>query len=98
MAPHETYRPRGAGTHFTGFGFEFASNAAGGIECYWKEGVNTGASAVLSHYPELSEVALPWPGELTLVVLSNMEDGAWEPIREFAGSLEASAGGTDSIE
>ncbi|MEO8107990.1 MAG: serine hydrolase domain-containing protein [Actinomycetes bacterium] len=98
LTPHETYRPRGAGTHFTGFGFEFSSDATSAINCYWKEGMNAGVSAVLSHYPSLSEAVLPGPGELTLVVLSNMEDGAWEPIREFGRSVGVSAGGTDSIE
>ena len=51
LTPHETYRPRGAGTHFTGYGFEFSTDADGEVDCYWKEGINAGVSAVLAHYP-----------------------------------------------
>jgi hypothetical protein len=38
----------------------------------WKEGVNVGASGMLKRYPGR---------DLTVVVLSNMENGAWEPLR-----------------
>jgi hypothetical protein len=38
----------------------------------WKEGVKAGASGMLWRYPSR---------DLTVVVLSNMEDGAWEPLR-----------------
>lgn len=55
-----------------GFGFEFETAADGAVSTYWKEGINAGASGELSHYPA---------ADLTVVVLSNMESGAWEPIR-----------------
>ena len=45
----------------------------GQLVSYWKEGINVGASAILQHYPD---------HDLTLVVLSNLEDGAWGPIEE----------------
>ena len=98
LTPHETYRPRGAGTHLTGYGFEFAKNAAGDIECYWKEGINTGVSAVLSHYPLVSSSASDRDGPLTLVVLSSMEDGAWEPIHEFERLVGIGTRQTGSIQ
>ena len=38
----------------------------------WKEGINVGVSGALWYYPSR---------ELTVVVLSNLEEGAWEPLR-----------------
>jgi len=72
LTPKEQYRPRGEGMHMTGFGFEFETDSAGRVRRYWKEGVNVGVSGALLHYPA---------EDLTVVVLSNMEDGAWEPIK-----------------
>jgi CubicO group peptidase (beta-lactamase class C family) len=72
LVPKEPYRPRGTGMHLTGFGFEFETDADGSVRCYWKEGINVGASGALMHYPAT---------DLTVVVLSNMESGAWEPLR-----------------
>lgn len=73
LRPHERYRARGAGAHHTGYGLEFSTDESGAVECYWKEGINVGASAVLRFYPS---------SRVTLVVLSTMEDGAWQPIKQ----------------
>jgi CubicO group peptidase (beta-lactamase class C family) len=72
LTPKERYRPRGDRVHHMGFGLEFETDAGGGVRCYWKEGINAGASGELCHYPA---------SDLTAVVLSNMESGAWEPLR-----------------
>ena len=72
LTPKEQYRPRGEGMHMTGFGFEFETDSVGRVRRYWKEGMNVGVSGALLHYPA---------EDLTVVVLSNMEDGAWEPIK-----------------
>jgi CubicO group peptidase (beta-lactamase class C family) len=72
LTPKEPYRPRGAGMHYTGFGFEFETDADGAVCCYWKEGINCGVSGVLMHHPA---------ADLTTAILSNMEDGAWQPIK-----------------
>jgi CubicO group peptidase (beta-lactamase class C family) len=42
------------------------------VRSYWKEGTNVGASGMLRHYPDV---------DVTVVVLSNLEEGAWEPLR-----------------
>jgi len=55
-----------------GFAFEF-EYVDGELVSYWKEGVNVGASGVLQYFPNQ---------DVTLVVLSNLEDGAWGPIEE----------------
>lgn len=59
------------GVHWNGYGFEFETDADGRVRSYWKEGINVGASAMLRHYPD--------PG-WTVVVLSNRQDGAWDPV------------------
>lgn len=53
------------------YGLEIEHDAAGEIRSYYKDGINAGASGIVRRYPRL---------ELTVVVLANSEDGAWEPI------------------
>lgn len=72
LAPKEDYGRRGAGSHRTGFGFEFDVGADGTVRSYWKEGKNVGASGILAHYAA---------SDLTVALLSNLEEGAWEPLR-----------------
>ena len=60
------------GTVTMGFAVEFIRSADGTTRSYGKEGCNLGASGMLRHYPG---------PELTVAVLSNLEDGAWEPLR-----------------
>jgi hypothetical protein len=55
-----------------GFGFEFETDAHGGVRFYWKEGVNVGVSGGLTHYPAQN---------VTAVVLAAAEDAAWRPIQ-----------------
>jgi CubicO group peptidase (beta-lactamase class C family)/GNAT superfamily N-acetyltransferase len=58
-------------TYF-GYGLKFYLDPAGQMVCYQKEGVNAGVSGVIRHFPK---------ADINLVILSNMEDGAWEPLR-----------------
>ncbi|WP_150460476.1 serine hydrolase domain-containing protein [Nesterenkonia ebinurensis] len=53
------------------YGLEIEYDAAARVRSYYKDGINTGASGILRKYPRL---------DLTVVVLSTSEDGAWEPI------------------
>jgi len=53
---------------------EFLLDAHGQIIFYQKDGVNAGVSAILRHYPDQ---------DINVVLLSNMEDGVWEPIRKI---------------
>ena len=48
------------------------TDAEGTVRCCWKEGVNAGVSGELCHYHD---------ADLTAVVLSKMENGAWEPAK-----------------
>jgi CubicO group peptidase (beta-lactamase class C family) len=88
LKPHEVYRARGTGTHRTGFGFEFLTDQNGDVECYWKEGINVGVSATLTYYPS---------SRVTLVILSSMEDGAWEPLHEVDRMLGIKQADPDTI-
>jgi CubicO group peptidase (beta-lactamase class C family) len=70
--PKVRHSDRPPGEHLMGFGFEFETDASGNVRSMWKEGINVGVSGALAYYPSR---------ELTVVVLSNMEEGAWEPLR-----------------
>ena len=83
LQPKEHYRDLPAGTHRTGYGFEFEVTPDGEITTYWKEGINVGVSAMLAHWPRQG---------VTLAVLSNREDGAWNPIETIETALRADLG------
>jgi CubicO group peptidase (beta-lactamase class C family) len=80
LRPKEHYRERPTGSHRTGYGFEFEVDSDGEVTTYWKEGVNVGVSAVLSHWPRQ---------DVTFAILSNREDGAWKPIEFIETALRA---------
>jgi CubicO group peptidase (beta-lactamase class C family) len=54
-----------------GLGLWFYLDPAGQVVFYEKEGQNAGVSAVLRHFPQAA---------ISVVLLSNMEAGVWEPI------------------
>ena len=72
LMPKERYKALDTGTRLTGFGLMFETDAAGDVRCYWKEGINVGVSGELGYYPAAN---------VTYALLSNMEDGAWGPLR-----------------
>jgi CubicO group peptidase (beta-lactamase class C family) len=55
-----------------GYGIEFAVEDDDHILFAEKEGMNAGVSGVIRHYPDL---------DVNVVLLSNMQTGAWEPRR-----------------
>ncbi|WP_251151989.1 serine hydrolase domain-containing protein [Cellulosimicrobium sp. Marseille-Q4280] len=76
---------RAAEVHY-GFGLEFELLADGSVRSAYKEGINTGSSAMLRHYPDPAPTGsgdLPPAGGpgVTVAVVSNLEGGAWEPVR-----------------
>jgi CubicO group peptidase (beta-lactamase class C family) len=78
LQPKEDYRELPTGSHRTGYGFEFEIGFDGEVTNYWKEGINVGVSAVLSHWPRQG---------VTFAVLSNRQEGAWEPIKAIETAL-----------
>lgn len=82
---------RAASVHY-GFGLEFELLADGAVRSAYKEGINTGSSAMLRHYPEAGGSVpdgLPPAGApgVTVVVVSNGEAGAWDPVRRIDALL-----------
>ncbi|MFJ4231047.1 serine hydrolase domain-containing protein [Cellulosimicrobium cellulans] len=78
---------RAASVHY-GFGLEFELLADGSVRSAYKEGINTGSSAMLRHYPDAGGSVpdgLPPAGApgVTVVVVSNGEAGAWGPVRQI---------------
>lgn len=77
---------RTAAVHY-GFGLEFELLADGSVRSAYKEGINTGSSAMLRHYPDpvaqTASADLPPAGApgVTVAVVSNAESDAWEPVR-----------------
>jgi CubicO group peptidase (beta-lactamase class C family) len=63
-----------------GYGIEFAVDRTGNVMFAQKEGINAGVSAVIRHYPD---------HEINVVLLSNMQAGVWEPVREIHRLLMA---------
>lgn len=61
-------------TLYYGYGLWFRVEPDGTVQHYGKEGINAGVSAYLRHYPAQ---------DLTVVILSNREDGVWEPMGEI---------------
>ncbi len=57
---------------WSGLGLWFHREPSGQVVFYEKEGINAGVSGLVRYYPQR---------DISVVVLSNMEDGAWEPIR-----------------
>jgi len=57
-----------------GFCLWFYVEKDGNIVSYQKEGINAGASGLIRHFPDHN---------INVVILSNMEDGVWGPIREI---------------
>lgn len=55
-----------------GYGIEFALDGTGKILFAEKEGINAGVSAVIRHYPDQ---------DINVIILANLQNGAWEPRR-----------------
>ncbi len=63
-----------------GYGIEFAVDGAGQVLFAQKEGIYDGASAVIRHYPDQ---------DINVVLLANMQEGVWEPLRTIHRLLKA---------
>ena len=83
LEPKEDYKAMPGGMHRTGFGFEFEVDAGGDVVSWWKEGINVGVSGVLSHWPR---------SDVTFALLSNRQEGAWEPIDAIEQIIRADPG------
>ena len=72
FTPQVKHRAQDGGHQWAGLGLWFQVDAAGQVVFYEKDGINAGTSGNVRHYPAQ---------DLTVVMLSNMEEGAWAPLR-----------------
>jgi len=70
LTPQVRYRVRDGWTQHFGFGPWFRVDDAGEVVFLEKEGINAGVSGFVRFYPAC---------DLTVVILSNLEEGAWDP-------------------
>jgi CubicO group peptidase (beta-lactamase class C family) len=82
LTPQVPYRDRAEWTRKFGYVLEFFIDAQGEVDFYQKDGINAGVSGIIRHYPDR---------DINVVLLSNMEDGVWEPICEMHRLVEAGA-------
>ncbi len=71
FTPQVPYRSGEKYDSMNGYGIWFYLDKAGKIICCQKEGINAGVSAYIRHFLDK---------DVNVVMLSNMEDGVWEPV------------------
>lgn len=71
LEPHVVWRVRDGWTQHFGYGPWFRVDQDGTPIFLEKEGINPGVSGLIRHYPGR---------DLTIVMLSNLETGVWDPI------------------
>ena len=71
LAPQVVYKVHDGWVQHFGFGPWFRVDDGGALVFLEKEGINVGASGLVRLYPER---------DLTVVMLSNLEDGVWSPV------------------
>jgi CubicO group peptidase (beta-lactamase class C family) len=72
FTPQVHYRTMEGGIEKYGYGLEFLVNPESQVVFCDKDGINAGVSGIIRHYPK---------EDLNVVLLSNMEDGVWKPVR-----------------
>lgn len=74
LSPHVEYREKDGWVMKYGYCLWFYVENGGKIVFYQKEGINAGASGLIRHFPDQ---------DINIVILSNMEDGVWGPVRKI---------------
>lgn len=74
LVPQVHDREMDGWTKKQGYGLWFYVDQSGKVVFGEKEGINAGASGLIRHYPDQN---------INVVILSNMEDGVWEPVRRI---------------
>lgn len=71
LSPHVDYREKDTWVMKYGYCLWFYVEKDGKVVCCQKEGVNAGVSGLIRYFPEQ---------DINVVILSNMEEGAWGPV------------------
>jgi CubicO group peptidase (beta-lactamase class C family) len=74
FTPQVLHSDRDGGQLWAGLGLWYQLDQAGQVVYAEKEGINAGVSGVVRFYPGQ---------QVNVVLLSNMEDGVWAPMREI---------------
>jgi CubicO group peptidase (beta-lactamase class C family) len=74
FTPQVRHGAMDGGSQHYGHGLWFLVDGDGQVVFCEKEGINPGVSGLIRHYPR---------DEVTVVLLSNMEAGVWEPVRKI---------------
>jgi CubicO group peptidase (beta-lactamase class C family) len=74
QTPKVEYREEKEWKIMYGYGLSFYFDQAGELVYYQKGGINAGVSGLVRHYPQKG---------INVILLSNMEDGVWEPGRKI---------------
>jgi CubicO group peptidase (beta-lactamase class C family) len=82
LTPQVPYRDRAEWKRAFGYVLEFFIDAQGKVDFYQKDGVNAGVSGIIRHFPDR---------DVNVVLLSNLEDGVWEPVWEVHRQVESGA-------
>jgi CubicO group peptidase (beta-lactamase class C family) len=80
VTPQVDYRSDADWIKKFSYGLLFYLDPNGKTVCYQKEGINAGASGVIRRFPGR---------DLNVVLLSNMEEGAWDPLWHIHDKVEA---------
>jgi CubicO group peptidase (beta-lactamase class C family) len=87
FTPQVLHRVREEGREMYGYGLQFAVDEGSSVLFAEKEGINAGVSAVIRHYPA---------HDLNVVLLSNTQFGAWEPLMTIHRLLGANVGSSSN--
>ena len=71
LSPHVDYREKDNWVMKYGYCWWFYVEKDGRVVCYQKEGINAGVSGLIRYFPDQ---------DINVVILSNMENGVWEPV------------------
>jgi CubicO group peptidase (beta-lactamase class C family) len=71
LTPQVVHQTRDTWTEMYGYGLWFYVDGESKVICFEKQGVNAGVSGLIRHFPDQ---------DITVTLLSNMEDGVWDPV------------------
>ncbi len=84
LKPHVFHGAGKTERRFFSYVLEFSLDAADRVVFYQKDGVNRGVSAIMRYYPDR---------DINVVLLANMEDGVWQPVKHIHGQVQSGAWG-----
>jgi len=78
LTPQVVHRTWDTWTEMYGYGLWFYVDQTSKVVCFEKEGVNVGVSGLIRYFPDQ---------DIAVTLLSNMEDGVWDPVWKIHGMV-----------